>query len=316
MLALQNDIIGEVVHLDVRLQCPRCRAGIDGLGCKSCGFLMQIKGGILQGLPPERSAYYEKFIEDYEFIRAAEGRGSEGEDFYLGLPYKDLSGNNNKQWDIRARSYDYLIKHVLKRNPCRNGRILDLGAGNGWMSFRLALAGYRPVAVDLLTNDRDGLGAAMHYQKHLSEPFPRIQSEIACLPFQDEQFDAIIFNASFHYSEDYAATLREAFRCVRVGGMVIISDTPWYSREESGRQMVSERQAIFSQRYGTASDSIKSLEYLTNERLHALEEQLFIRWTVYSPKYGFRWSLRPLIAKLRGRREPSQFHIYVARKGT
>jgi SAM-dependent methyltransferase len=314
MLALQNDIVCEGARLDVRLQCPRCRTGIDGLDCKSCGFLMQVKDGIVYALPSERSTYYERFIEDYEFIRAAEGRGSEGEDFYLGLPYKDISGNNSKQWHIRACSYDCLIKHVLKRNPCRNGRILDLGAGNGWMSFRLALAGYRPVAVDLLTNDRDGLGAAVHYQKYLPEPFPRLQSEIACLPFQDEQFDVIIFNASFHYSEDYAVTLREALRCVKTGGMVIISDTPRYSREESGRQMVSERHAIFSQRYGTASDSIKSLEYLTNERLHALEEQLFIQWTIYSPQYGFRWSMRPLIAKLRGRREPSQFRIYVARK--
>ena len=39
-------------------------------------------------------------------------------------------------------------------------RILDLGAGNGWMSYRLALQGHLPIAVDLLTNDRDGLGAA------------------------------------------------------------------------------------------------------------------------------------------------------------
>ncbi len=96
------------------------------------------------------------------------------------------------------------------------GRILDLGAGNCWMSFRLALSGYRPVAVDLLTNDHDGLGAATHYRKHLNILFPRFQAEMEYLPFQGEQFDAIIFNASFHYSEDYEATLREALRCVKV----------------------------------------------------------------------------------------------------
>jgi ubiquinone/menaquinone biosynthesis C-methylase UbiE len=194
------------------------------------------------------------------------------------------------------------------------GRILDLGAGNCWMSFRLAVAGHHPSAVDLLTNDSDGMGAAEHYRGHLPGLFPRFRAELAHLPFQNEQFDTVIFNASFHYAEDYEGALREALRCVRAGGMVVISDTPWYSSEESGNRMVSERHALFLHRYGTASDSIKSLEYLTDERLRELEERLSIRWTIHSPRYGFKWSIRPLVAKLRNRREPSRFRIYVARK--
>jgi ubiquinone/menaquinone biosynthesis C-methylase UbiE len=304
-----------VFQLEVRMQCPRCRANISGLDCGLCGFSMSISRGIVQALPPDRVVHYARFMKDYERIRAAEGRGSESEVFYLGLPYKDVSGRNSEQWHIRARTYDYLIKHLLAQSRQHGaGRILDLGAGNCWMSYRLTLAGYRPVALDLLTNDRDGLGAASHYQKHLPEHFPRFQAEVARLPFQDEQFDAIIFNASFHYSEDYAVALREALRCARNNGMVIICDTPWYSHEESGMQMVSERRANFSKRYGTASNSIKSLEYLTNDRLRILEEQLSIRWTIHSPYYGFKWAMRPLVAKLRTRREPSRFRIYVVRK--
>jgi SAM-dependent methyltransferase len=316
MITSQNSIASEAnFRLSVGTQCPCCRADISGLDCILCGFQMQISRGIVHALPPERAAHYARFAEDYERIREAEGRGSEGKDFYLNLPYRDVSGRNSKQWHVRARSYDYLIEHVLQGNA-QDGdrRVLDLGAGNCWMSFRLALAGYRPFAVDLLTNDRDGLGAAVHYQNHLPEIFPRFQAEIARLPFRNEQFDAVIFNASFHYAEDYTVALREAFRCVRNGGMVIISDTPWYSHDESGRQMVSERRAIFSQRYGTASDSIRSLEYLTNERLRNLEEQLSIQWDVYSPRYGFKWAMRPLVAKLRRKREPSRFRIYVAWK--
>lgn len=312
----EKDAAGEpVFHFDMYLQCPRCRVDMGGLDCASCGFRMQLSDGIVHALPPERVAYYARFMEDYERIRAAEGRGSAKEDFYLGLPYKDATGSNSHQWLIRARSYDYLTKHVLQRaSEDSGGRILDLGSGNCWMSYRLALAGYRPLAVDLLDNDRDGLGAAAHYQKHLPELFPRFQAEAAHLPFQDEQFDAVIFNASFHYAEDYAATLREALRCVRGGGVVIISDTPWYAREESGQQMLAERYAAFSRLYGTASDSIKSLAYLTTERLRLLEKELSIRWTIHSPRYGFKWAMRPLMAKLRGKREPSRFRIYVARK--
>jgi SAM-dependent methyltransferase len=299
----------------MRLQCPSCRADISGLDCTVCGFRMRVSRGIVHALPPERAALFARFMEDYGRIRAAEGRGSESDDFYLSLPYEDISGRNSEQWQIRARSYDYLIEHVLGPNPQDGGaRILDLGAGNCWMSYRLALAGYSPFGVDLLTNDRDGLGAAVHYRSHLPELFPRFQAEASRLPFQNEKFDTVIFNASFHYSENYVVTLREAFRCVRKGGMVIISDTPWYSCEKSGRRMVDERRALFSQRYGTASDSIKSLEFLTDERLRILEEQLSIRWTRHSPKYGFKWAIRPLVAKLRRRREPSRFHIFVAQK--
>jgi SAM-dependent methyltransferase len=269
--------------------------------------------GIVHALPPERAAHFAPFMEDYSRIRAAEGRGSESREFYLGIPYKDSSRRNSGQWHIRARSYQCLIDHVLK-TPESHRSVLDLGAGNCWMSYRLAVLGYRPVAVDLMTNEDDGLQAAMHYQHALPKFFPRFQAEITRLPFQSEQFDVVIFNASFHYSEDYEASLREALRCLRRGGMVVISDTAWYAREESGRKMVAERHAAFLRKYGTASDSIRSLEFLTDERLRALEEQLSIRWTVFSPRYGLKWALRPWIARLRGRREPSRFRIYAARK--
>ncbi|HEU5350835.1 MAG TPA: class I SAM-dependent methyltransferase [Terracidiphilus sp.] len=299
----------------IQLQCPRCRTDCIGADCLLCGFQFRSSGGIIEALPPERISHYSRFIDEYELIRAAEGRGSEKETFYLNLPYTDISGKNHAQWQIRARSYDCMMAQVLKPNFRTDGRrILDLGAGNCWMSYRLAIAGHHPCAVDLLTNTYDGLGAAEHYLRNLPVMFPRFRAELTHLPFRDEQFDAAIFNASFHYAEDYEATLREALRCVKSGGMVVISDTPWYSSEDSGRKMVSERHSIFLQRYGTASDSIKSLEFLTNARLRELEERLSIRWTIDTPRYGLRWAMRPLIAKLRRRREPSRFRVYALRK--
>jgi SAM-dependent methyltransferase len=313
----ENGMVNNPAPMDIRLQCPRCRVNLNGLDCPFCRLHLQVHGGIVHGLPPERVAHYARFISDYERIRAAEGRGSESEDFYVGLPYEDISGRNSKQWQIRARSYDYLRTHLLRPGAqMGGGRILDLGAGNCWMSFRMALAGHNPVAVDLLSNHQDGLGAAEHYRRHLPKLFPRFQAELSNLPFQAEQFDAVIFNASFHYAEDYQTAMSEALRCLRPDGLVVISDTPWYSREESGRQMVSERRAAFLQRYGTASDSIRCLEYLTDERLRALEEHLSLRWEIHYPRYGFRWGIRPFVAKLSKRREPSRFRIYVVRKAS
>ena len=299
---------------DIRLRCPRCGANLLSLNCTKCGVELWEEEHILRTLPPDRTEHYAQFIRDYERIRAAEGRGGAGEEFYIGLPFRDSSGKNSSQWRIRARTYRHLVRHVLTPEVKFGGRILDLGAGNCWLSFRLALAGYKPLAVDLLTNTLDGLGAAENYRSYIPDLFPRFQAELAHLPLQDEQFDAAIFNASFHYAENDLAAAREAMRCVRPGGLVIISDTPWYTSEESGRRMVSERQAGFLQRYGTASSSIPSVEFLTDERLQTLEERLSIRWEVLCPTYGILWSLRPLLANLRGRREPARFRIYVARK--
>ena len=100
-----------------------------------------------------------------------------------------------------------------------------------------------------------------------------------------------------------------------MGGLVIISDTPWYTRDESGRQMLAERRAAFLQRHGMAADAIATLGYLTDARLRRMEEELSIHWQVHRPWYGLHWAIRPLVAKLRGRREPSKFRLYAARKG-
>ncbi len=102
-------------------------------------------------------------------------------------------------------------------------------------------------------------------------------------------------------------------RCTRADGTVLIADTPWYSNEKSGEQMVVERRQGFTERYGFPSDGLRSLEYLTDQRLQRMEACFGIHWQTHIPNYGVRWSMRPLLAKLHGKREPSQFRIYTAK---
>ena len=56
---------------DLRFACPQCQVILKTDCCHSCGFLLKWRDGILHALPPARKAYYERFIEDYERIRAA-----------------------------------------------------------------------------------------------------------------------------------------------------------------------------------------------------------------------------------------------------
>src|ERR1700677_1125877 len=97
----------------------------------------------------------QRFLEDYRTIRGAEGRGSGESAYYRALPYQDLSGRNSAQWTIRGRSYRYFERNILSPIEQKAGRpldVLDLGAGNCWMSYRLSLRQHRPVALDIFTD--------------------------------------------------------------------------------------------------------------------------------------------------------------------
>jgi SAM-dependent methyltransferase len=285
--------------------------------CPECSNATPCDDGIFRSLSPIGRRGFERFIAEYESIRASEQRGSLDAAYYLALPFRDLTGKLSHQWKIRARTFQHIVREIVPPLAARLDRpldILDLGAGNGWLSYRLSIQGHRPVAVDLLTNDRDGLGAARHYAAHLPRMFPRVQADLNHLPFASSTFDLAIFNASFHYAEDFAYTLGEALRCVRTGAPVVIADTPWYREERSGLEMVAEKRAHFLKTYGFASDALQSQEFVTPERLQALARALEVQWRVLKPWYGLDWAMRPLRAKLQGRRTPSKFHIFVAER--
>jgi hypothetical protein len=75
--------------------------------------------------------------------------------------------------------------------------------------------------------------------------------------------------------------------------------------------MVREREAAFQRAYGFPSNALASEGYLSEARLAALATALGLRWRRIAPFYGWRWALRPLLARLRGRREPARFLVLV-----
>jgi SAM-dependent methyltransferase len=298
--------------------CPRCRSPLERstperLTCPRDGLEFRNEDGIWRFLLPETQAHYAHFSEEYQAIRRYEQRGAASANYYRALPYKDLSGRYRSDWRIRARSFDALVKNVLTRlqnSLERSLKILDLGAGNGWLSNRLAAQGDRVVAVDLLVNEQDGLGAWKYYETS----FIPVQAQFDNLPVMDDFADAVIFNASLHYSEDYARTLQEALRVLSNQGVVVIMDSPVYTDSASGTKMVEERKQEFLARYGFASDALESENYLTYDRLRDLGTELKLTWKFITPFYGLQWMIRPWVAFFVRRREPAKFHLIVGKK--
>jgi len=258
------------------------------------------------------AATRRRFLDEYSSVRASEGRGADDAAWYFELPYRDLSGGLSDQWRIRAQSWRCLERRVLpalaskQRSPLR---ILDLGAGNCWMSWRLANLGHQPIAVDIFTDSRDGLRASRHYTAHTA--FPVIEAEFDNIPVAASSADVAIFNASFHYSADFTRTLEEVARVLRPSGAVVIMDTPVYKLPEHGQRMVEERKRHYQERFGFPSDTQRSIEYLDEITLGQLGQQLDLSWTIYKPWYGWRWHARPMKAWLRRKRPPSRFWILV-----
>jgi SAM-dependent methyltransferase len=294
------------------IACPVCRHRIGPLPaagrveCSICRRSYQATDGIWDFLPPERDRFFGPFLRDYTLIRHAEGRGSSDPHYYLQLPACDARYPIARQWALRIRTFHFLRRHILPGLGSHLA-VLDLGAGVGWLSHRLGTLGCRPCAVDLNIDARDGLGAARHYP----QDWPRLRAEFDRLPIAASAADLVIYNASFHYSTDYRATLEEALRVLRPGGVIVVLETPVYRRDESGRQMVAERHAAFEQRYGTRSDSLECRQYLTWGGIEQLADQLALQCKTYKPWYGFRWASRPWLAKLRNRRAPSEMPVLV-----
>ncbi|MEO8372080.1 MAG: class I SAM-dependent methyltransferase [Candidatus Solibacter sp.] len=256
----------------------------------------------------------QRFLDDYIRIRHAEGRGSQDADYYFALPFRDVTGRLQDQWTIRGKSFRYLQARVLpgiEKQYGRHLRIADLGAGNCWLSYRLALRGHRPIAIDILGDPLDGLAAGRHYQDRT--PFPRVNAEFDDLPLASGSLDLAIYNASIHYSTDYRRTLSEIRRVLRPGGTFLIVDSPVYQRREHGEMMVQERHRQFEKTYGFASDTLSSIEYFDVQMLAELGSELGISWKIHRPWYGWQWALRPWKARWRGKRPPSNFWILAGR---
>ncbi|MEP7000305.1 MAG: class I SAM-dependent methyltransferase [bacterium] len=254
-----------------------------------------------------------EFRKAYAHHRAAEGRAMSGAQLRQ-LPYYER-GPLATQWRVRARTFDAFAQHILAPMSRRRTqvRLLDLGAGNGWLSYRAALVGAMAVAVDFRDDTVDGLGAASAYVEDGQHPFHRVVGSFDVLPIALRQFDIVVFNASLHYTLDLSVALSEAYRVLLPGGRIAILDSPFYGSDADGAEMVREKHREAAVRFGSGADALMSLpiiEYLTRARLAAASATLGLTWRRHRVWYPLWYELRPVIARLRGRRVPSRFDLW------
>ena len=261
------------------------------------------------------AAALQRFAQDYAAHRQAEGRGYAGDDLFA-LPYL-RSGPFARQWGVRARSFEAFMARVLRRcaaSARRPLRVLDLGAGNGWLSWRIAQAGHSATALDLRDDLVDGLGAGRAFVERAGGLMQTLVAPFEEISAPSASFDIAVFNASLHYATDLAAVLAEAARVVRAEGRLVILDSPFYRRETDGQAMAAEKSAQAAQRFGERAGTLMSLpfiEFLTRARLEAASGAIGLKWRRSPVLYPAWYELRPALAAIKGARAPSRFDLWI-----
>lgn len=112
-----------------------------------------------------------------------------------------------------------LVDTLLARLPKKDGSILDVACGLGASTRRLLLS-YPPQAVTAIN-----ISAAQVETARRNAPGATVlQMDAVKLAFADESFDAVIcVEAAFHFGTR-AAFLAEAFRVLKPGGTLVLSD--------------------------------------------------------------------------------------------
>lgn len=263
-------------------------------------------------MPKPAAGPHQRFRRDYAEHRAAEGHAALDA---RTLPYV-TNGPLARQWSVRARSWEAFERRVLR--PARRRadvratgplRVLDLGAGNGWLAHRAATAGAEAVALDVRGDRVDGLGASPP-----GSTLERVVASFEAIPMSGAEFDVIVFNAALHYAEDLGLALREARRVARVGARIVVLDSPFYRSAEHGESMVREKRRNAERQFGDRAATLLALafvEYLTPQRLaDASRGARLGPWRRHRVLYPFWYELRGVRALVRRERSPSRFDLW------
>ncbi len=116
-----------------------------------------------------------------------------------------------------------LIRLVAEAGFDGHEFVVDLGCGAGHTAVACALHAARVVGIDV-TPQMVEMAVSVANQRGVDNVSFRV-ADVAALPFDDESCDVVTSRVSAHHYADLAQALAEAYRVLKPGGLILISDS-------------------------------------------------------------------------------------------
>lgn len=150
---------------------------------------------------------------------------------------RDFFNEVAPQWeDLRRDYYDESVKSRLEELQLFKSHmtVVDLGAGDGYISRAIAPSVKKVIAVDISAQMLKQL------EKKAKESgianIQAIETQAQDIPLGNGSVEAVCANMFLHHLEEPEDVIREIYRVLKPGGLVVISDF-----EEHTNQLLKER---------------------------------------------------------------------------
>ncbi|MED1509422.1 MULTISPECIES: class I SAM-dependent methyltransferase [Bacillus] len=123
--------------------------------------------------------------------------------------------NSQEMWDSGSRS---TIIPFFEQYVEQEAQVLDVGCGDGYGTYKLSRANYKAVGVDLSEvmiqkGKERGEGPNLSF----------VKGDLSSLPFENEQFEAIVAINSLEWTENPLLALNEIKRVLKKDGHACIA---------------------------------------------------------------------------------------------
>jgi len=297
------------------LRCPECDGRLHfsvaqearELLCRKCSSAFPIHRGIPSLIHRDRRPAIEKFCSAYEALRLAEGWASAQPAYYDALPFADITGAHMQEWKQRAVTFARLQRwlHRTLQNPNGSLRILDVGAGCGWMSRELAKRDY-VIALDVDAGDH-GLNAIPWNQRR----YLGVQGEFDHYPLADGSFHLVIAGASAHHSSDFEKFLQEAARVLRHEGWLVVMDSPTYP-DATTQRAAQRRSRVYFEQIGFP----QMAEFYSGIIEGTYQDQKYFNFECHRADISLKGRAMKSLREFAGRPPGARFPIWIGRRRT
>ncbi|MDP9079241.1 MAG: class I SAM-dependent methyltransferase [Bacteroidota bacterium] len=147
------------------------------------------------------------------------------DDELMFLPDIDPAHVHFKEWQMRKRSSECLIRYLTAKNKPLN--ILEIGCGNGWLSSKLSTI-KNSIVTGLDINEPEIMQANRVLKKNNLQ---FVLGDFAPAMFPGK-FDVILFAASIQYFSSLKRILQDALSSLKDDGEIHIIDTNFYRQED------------------------------------------------------------------------------------